>query len=511
MSGKKRTRTYNSVVNSVVGIIAAAINIVVNFAARVVIVHALGNEINGIHSLFLNIITVLTLMETTISTAMIIHLYAPVNENNKEKIEELMAFYRRLYTAFAFLFFAAGLVINLLIPLFVTTTIDFGLVHIYFLLFTLSFALYYLTFANRCLLYAEQKNRVSTVATMLGELIFRGAGMLLVIIYKEYWIFLVFLILEKLFSNAVCNIYIRRQRPYLGLFPGRGKNPGLRKKIFATVRPLFVNQIALTIQNSSTSVIISALLGDVSSVGFYGNYQLIINAVNTLFGQVGASFTSSFGNLASSEDRENMRRAYRRVLFIVSVFGIVCCCGFLACVEDFIALAFGESSILGFVTTVLMTLNMYITLTNIPIISVQNATGTHKLDAVNMIIQAVAVIIFSYAGGLLWGLNGIILGLIIPTFALTSVTKGIIISRACLKEKAASYLLDLVLVFVKCAAACALTVFACGCINTGSLIFDILLKGVISVFVSVAVISLTSFKDENFRFMLKFLHIYRKG
>lgn len=58
MSGKNRTRAYNSVVNSIAGIIAAVINIAVNFAARIVIVRALGDEINGIHSLFLNIITV---------------------------------------------------------------------------------------------------------------------------------------------------------------------------------------------------------------------------------------------------------------------------------------------------------------------------------------------------------------------------------------------------------------------------------------------------------------------
>ena len=511
MNGRNKSRTYNFVTNSIVGIINAVINIVVNFAARIVIVHALGNEINGIHSLFLNLITVLTLMETTISTAMIIHLYAPVSENDKEKIEELMAFYRKLYAAFAGFFFVAGIVINLLIPLFITTTIDFSLVHIYFLLFTMSFALFYFTFANRCLLYAEQKNRVSTIATMLGELIFRGIGMILVILYREYWIFLVFLILEKLFSNAVCNIYIRRQRPYLGLLPGKKKNPALRKKIFASVRPLFVNQIALTVQNSSSSVIISALLGNVSSVGFYGNYQLIINAVNTLFGQVGASLTSSFGNLASDESREHMKIAYRRVLFIVSAFGIICCCGFLACVEDFITLAFGESSVLGFVTTVLMTLNLYITLTNIPTISLQNATGTHRLDAVNMLIQAVAVILLSYVGGLFFGLNGIILGLLIPTFALTSVTKGIIIGRACLGQKAGAYLFDLAPVFAKCALACAITVFVCGFVHFDSLIVCILIKGVISVCVSVPVIVATSFKNESFRYMLEFLHILKKN
>lgn len=511
MSAKEKSRTYNSVVNSIIGILAAVINIIVNFAVRFVIVRVLGDEINGIHSLFQNVITVLTLMETTISTAMIIHLYKPVKDDDKAQIKELMGFYRKLYSIFAVMFFAAGMVINLLIPFFITTTVDLGLVHFYFILFSLSFALYYFTFANRCLLYAEQNNRVSTFATMLGELIFRGTGMIFVLLYKEYWLFLVFLILEKLFSNAVCNAYIKRRHPYLGLMPERKTNTGIRKKIFATVRPLFVNQIALTIQNSSTSVIISMLLGNVSSVGFYGNYQLIINAVNTLFSQIGASFTSGFGNLASSDDKEKMKMVYSRVLFIISTLGIVCCCGFLTCVQDFIVIAFGENSVLGMFTTILLTLNMFITLTNIPIISIQNATGTHRVDAVNMIIQAVAVIVLSYIGGMFWGLEGIILGLLLPTFVFTSVIKGILISRKCMKLNTGKYVKDLIIIFLKCAVSCAVTIGVGSLITFESHLLNIVIKGAAALVVSFVMIFITSFKNENFHYMLSFLHLAKKG
>ena len=489
MSAKEKSRTYNSVVNSIIGILAAVINIIVNFAVRFVIVRVLGDEINGIHSLFQNVITVLTLMETTISTAMIIHLYKPVKDDDKAQIKELMGFYRKLYSIFAVMFFAAGMVINLLIPFFISTTVDLGLVHFYFILFSLSFALYYFTFANRCLLYAEQNNRVSTFATMLGELIFRGTGMIFVLLYKEYWLFLVFLILEKLFSNAVCNAYIKRRHPYLGLMPERKTNTGIRKKIFATVRPLFVNQIALTIQNSSTSVIISMLLGNVSSVGFYGNYQLIIKA----------------------DDKEKMKMVYSRVLFIISTLGIVCCCGFLACVQDFIVIAFGENSVLGMFTTILLTLNMFITLTNIPIISIQNATGTHRADAVNMIIQAVAVIVLSYIGGMFWGLEGIILGLLLPTFVFTSVIKGILISRKCMKLNTGKYVKDLIIIFLKCAVSCAVTIGVGSLITFESHLLNIVIKGAAALVVSFVMIFITSFKNENFHYMLSFLHLAKKG
>ena len=80
----EKSRTYNSFVNSIWGIVASAVTIALNFVVRVVLVSQLGEEINGINSLFQSIISMMSLMELGISSAMIIHLYEPVK--NKDEI-----------------------------------------------------------------------------------------------------------------------------------------------------------------------------------------------------------------------------------------------------------------------------------------------------------------------------------------------------------------------------------------------------------------------------------------
>jgi len=57
------SRTYNSIWNSVVGIVSSLVTILLNFVVRIIIVKFLGEEINGIHNLFLSITNVVALIE----------------------------------------------------------------------------------------------------------------------------------------------------------------------------------------------------------------------------------------------------------------------------------------------------------------------------------------------------------------------------------------------------------------------------------------------------------------
>lgn len=60
---KEKSRTYNSISNSIWGMMSALITVVLNFAVRIIIIRALGEEINGLHNLFQNTINVMALME----------------------------------------------------------------------------------------------------------------------------------------------------------------------------------------------------------------------------------------------------------------------------------------------------------------------------------------------------------------------------------------------------------------------------------------------------------------
>ena len=185
------SRTYNSIVNSTIGLATSAITVALNFVVRVFIVRQLGEEINGLNSLFQSIISMMALMEMGISSAMIIHLYEPIKKKDQDTISGIMSFYKRIYYYVAFSFALVGVLISqLLIERLVTSSIPIDLVRIYFLFFTACFVGNYLTYYKRSLLFAEQKNRISTGITAVCEIIFRGIQIVLLLQWQNYILFL---------------------------------------------------------------------------------------------------------------------------------------------------------------------------------------------------------------------------------------------------------------------------------------------------------------------------------
>lgn len=498
MSSEK-SRTYNAISNSLFGIGAAIISVILNFAVRIVIVRALGEEINGLHNLFQNTINVLALMETGISTAMVIHLYEPVKSCNKIMICQLLNFYKRIYMGIATIFLALGVFVDIfVIDDIVTTTIPMWTVRVYFLLFALSFFFNYLTYYKRSLLFAEQKNRISICATIGSEVVFRGLAIVAAIVCQQYIIFLLLLIVERVFSNYLCIRYVNKYHPYL-----KSKVEPLstnrKKAVFNTIKPLFVNQTANTVQKSSNSILISMLLGNVAIVGYYGSYQLVSSTVELLFSQLGGAFTSGFGNLATENDKQRMYAAYKKSSQIIYMFAFVCCAGFIACIQDFIGWVFGANFVLGFTSVLIIVGSMFIYLLNIPIISVQNAMGLHNKDAKFMIVQAVMAIVLGYIGGKYYGMNGILTGLILPNIIFSLGNKGIVISKIAFDKKWHQYLQFIMLETLKCVFICFVTVMICKFINCGSAWINVIIKGFAALLVSIGLIATLSYREDNFR------------
>lgn len=493
-----KSRTYNSISNSLWGMFSALLTVILNFIVRIVFVKSLGEEINGLHNLFQNTINVMALMETGVSSAMIIHLYAPVSNKDNVEIKKLFSFYKELYIIIALLFLLLGIIVDIFfLDDIVTTTISMKSVRIYFLFFALSFFFSYLTYYKRSILYAEQNNKVSIMANTISQLFFRTLAIILSLLTNEYIYFLICIIFEKIISNFICNRYVNHNHPYLRSIKGYRLEKEKKKKIINTIKPLFVNQAALSIQNSSYSILIGMLLGNISIVGYYGNYQLIISTVQLLFSQMGSAFTSSFGNLSTDNNKEKMFNVYRKYSYIINFISIICCSVFIACIQDFIQFIFGERYLLNFTTVIIMVFNMYIYLYNIPIISVQNALGLHKYDSRYMIVQAILSIVFGYFGGVYFGINGILIGLTLPTFIFTLILKSIIINKMVFNKEIYVYLKNMIMDIFILLLTLIIVVNITSNINL-NIFINLIVKGIISLLVSVGIVVLITHKSTYF-------------
>ena len=103
----KHSRTTYSFINIATGIGGYFLNTLIGYVCRIVFARTLGAEYLGISGLFMNIISMLSLAELGVGSAMGNALYKPLAENDRQKIASLMAFYKKAYITI-------GLVIGLL-------------------------------------------------------------------------------------------------------------------------------------------------------------------------------------------------------------------------------------------------------------------------------------------------------------------------------------------------------------------------------------------------------------
>lgn len=490
-----KSRTYNAAMNSFIGTLVAVLNIIINFVVRIVIVRTLGDEINGLHNMFQSLINVLAIVETSFSTAMIINLYGPMKINDTQLISKTMALYRRLYILIAIFFWFIGCLVCLNLDGFINTNIEMKQVRCFFVLFLLSFIGNQLTYSYRIILFAEQKNRISSLVTVISELIFRCGGVLVAALFHNYIFFLLFLIGEKLFSNGICARYVRKTHPDVIWKKVVCDEKEIKDKVISSVKPLLRTQLANVIQNSSQSIVIGILLGNIAIVGYYGNYQLVVGAVGLLFSQIGGAFTSSFGNLAIDNNVDHMYGVYRKALFIMSSLAIVVCSGFLVCIQPFIELAFGKNYLLSFVSVLIFAVNIFVSIINVPIISIQNAMGLHKLDEKQMIIQAIMVVLLQCLAGKFFEMEGILLGALMPVIIFTTLNKGRIINKKIFMVDLKAYLESIGSILIKAICICGICVWICSYIKINHLLVVILVKGFLVISVDVLCIILLSIRD----------------
>ena len=96
-------RTKNSIKNVFASFFATVLSIFIGFVAQKIFIKTLGLDYLGLNGLFNNIISMLSISELGIGSAIIFHLYEPIVKNKKEEIQALMNFYRVSYRVISFI------------------------------------------------------------------------------------------------------------------------------------------------------------------------------------------------------------------------------------------------------------------------------------------------------------------------------------------------------------------------------------------------------------------------
>lgn len=319
-------RTDKALKNTAYGIVFKLIDILLAFALRTIFIRTLSVSYLGINGLFTNILTVISLMEGGVGTAISFSLYRPLAENNVQKVASLMKLYRRVFlflgTAIAIVGFGLTPFLKNIIRL------DENIDHLYLIywLTILSTSSSYFFSYRRSLVIADQRADINTKNQIVFRIIRFFVLSLTLIIAKDFILYLVADIIVLLASNIEITMQVKKRYSTIEAAEALPLPKEEKKTILKHMSAGLIKRIGQTVVTSTDSILISSFIST-ALVGIYSNYTMIFSNLDIAVYLLFHSLTASVGNFAVEKSNEEAERLFNKLnLANYIVVGVITVC-----------------------------------------------------------------------------------------------------------------------------------------------------------------------------------------
>lgn len=429
-------RTKNSIKNILTALIGQGISVIIGFISIHYFYRYLGVNYLGLNSLFINIMSTLSLAELGIGNAILYSMYNPVAKDNKREIKELVNIYGKIYRYIGVIILIIGIIIVPFLKYF-TNGIDTKEVSICFILFTIYSSLSYFATHKRTIIFANQKNYIISTVHYIYFVLVNIIQIFSLSFLKSYKIYIIIQILFLLLENLTITIIADKMFPFI-----KGKNKELIdmikiREIAKNAKDLFLIKVGRIIIQNEDNIIISLFLG-LSTIGIYSNYILVTNAITNILKSLFNGFAASIANFnitKDSQDRYNMCLAMITFnLWIVSV--VATCLYFL--LDPFITMWIGKEALLDKLVIIMIVVSFFIEGTRIILTTYRETEGLFNYYPMRGIYEAILNLILSIIFIKFWGLAGIKFATIVSAVAFFWI-EPYIMHKYFIKEKMYRY------------------------------------------------------------------------
>lgn len=408
-------RTKRSILNVSVSLMTDIVIMGSAFIVQRYFLHTLGSEYNGINGLFTRIITMLSLADMGIGSAIIYHLYKPVAEEDYDTINTLLHFYKKCYMVIAAIVLIAGMLIAVFLPQMVVTTEIQDNIYLIFGLFLIDcLCSYFLLAYRRSLLYAYQKNYVLDSVHFCCYMVQVIVQIFVLLHYKSYIAFLITKTTSKCVENIIIALYINSQYKFTKVKAVKPLDHDIQKDIVKKVKALLFHKIGAFFVQGSDSIVITIFLG-LTVMGKFTNYEMIRSGAAALINKMFETLTASVGNFLLDSDTHHRYEVYKNIDFInFWLFG--CTTVILYCVlRPLITLWIGQEYLFSSVVVFVYVINFYIQGMKASILTFKNGAGIFFEDRKVPLAEAVINVALSIALAKPLGVIGVMLGTIISS------------------------------------------------------------------------------------------------
>ena len=433
------SRLTNTIRNTMVGLAAQFVVILLNFINRTIFIHFLGVEYLGLGGLFSNILSMLSLAELGIGVAISFSLYKPLEENDIRKIKALMNFYQFAYRIIGFTILGLGLCLIPFLDYLIKDKPDIPYFILIYILFLMNTVVSYFFTYKRSLLSADQKEYVNSINRTIFSVI-QSIGQFLVLLFtKNYLFYLIVVVICTLFSNIRISYQCDKMYPYLK--NNREKLTKAETKLsMKYVAAQFSHKVGGIVVSGTDNVLTTSLVsGGLAIVGLYSNYLLLINTIKNIITMFFTSVTASVGNLNAENNVEKSKSVFDKMFFInMCFYGITTSCIYNLA-NDFICLWIGEEYLLSAGVVIVIVINYFVAGMRQTCQTYNTTLGLFWNDRYKPWIEAVVNLVASIVLVHYYGFMGVLLGTLISTITTSFWVEPCILYKHGFKMKLTDY------------------------------------------------------------------------
>lgn len=283
-----------------------ALNIILSFVCRAVFTRCLSMEYLGINGMFSNILSMLSLTELGIGTAMIYALYKPVAEGNHGKIASYMKVYGIAYKVIGVIIAVLGVALIPFLSILIGIPPNISEnIYLLYLLYLFSTASSYFYSYRGSILIANQRNYIVVAISYVIVILQNIAQIVVLLVTKNYLAYLIIQVLCVLITNMLISRKAIKEYPYINYKHAEKLSKDEIWNLIKNIKALMITKLGGILVNNTDNIVITYFNGLITT-GVVSNYLLITSMLNSLVNQLFISTSASLGNLNATGDNEKI-------------------------------------------------------------------------------------------------------------------------------------------------------------------------------------------------------------
>lgn len=478
----QKTRTEYSVLNMLTGLGGYFLNTVIGYICRIIFVRCLAAEYLGINGLFSNILSMLSLVELGIGSAMGYALYQPLAKDDKEKITSLMALYKKSYNIIGIVVALLGIMmIPLLQYIIVKPQQIVENIYIIYLVYLFNTASSYFFSYRSALLIAAQKNYIVSGVNYAITTIVSIIQIPILLITQNFMIYLICQSIGVFINNVIVSMWAKHDYPYIEKKNVKPITKKEKRQMAVNIKALTINKIAAMLVNNTDNIVITYFNGLIST-GVISNYTLLTGTLGSITSQLFNGITASVGNLNAVENNKKKYNFFR-ILNLANfwIYGW-CCIGIFLVSGEIVKICFGQKFVLDMQIPLVLAINFYLVGMNNAVLIYKNAMGLFKYGQYLLILTAMINLVLDVILGKMWGMFGIFLATIIARVLTNTWYEPYAVFKYGLEKKFKEYIkifLEYAVVLIFTGVVCYVLCGFCKYNNIINLILKVIICSVI--------------------------------